>query len=171
MVEGSLRSLSDRVYARKYIDIIVARTGEDVAYQRGATLLYVFYSFVPRAIWPQKPQISTGQLMNSEFGLSQSRLTFVPATFLGELYWNFGFLAVIVGMAAIGGLLGLIGRLQRSLAHMTAPRFILLLLTTYFLVLRFEANIGQQMGKMGRIVIVLLLMHMVLSQIMAVRRT
>lgn len=169
VIEESLRSLSDRVYARKYIDIIVERTGKDVAYQNGATLLYVIYSFIPRAIWPDKPQISTGQLFNREFGLSQSRLTFVPSTFLGELYWNFGYGAVVIGMAVIGGMFGIIGSMARSLPEMTSPRFILLLLATYFLVLRFEAGLGQQFGKMGRIVVVLLLMNMVLSRVMVAR--
>lgn len=169
VVESSMRSLSDRVYARKYVDIIVARTGVDVPYQGGTTLAYVIYSFVPRAIWTGKPQISTGQLFNEQFQLSQSKLTFVPSTFLGELYWNLGVPAVIVGMGLIGAVFGAVGRLQRSLERMTAPRFILLLMTTYFLVLRFEAGIGQQFGKMGRILIALLALHFVLSRLVRAR--
>ncbi|MEM7540207.1 MAG: hypothetical protein AAF384_01340 [Pseudomonadota bacterium] len=160
VIESSLRKLSDRVNARAYIDIIVGRTGIDVGYQNGKTLMRAIYSFIPRAVWPNKPQIATGQLFNHEFGLSASKLTYVPASQLGEFYWNFGVLGVVVGMIGIGVGLGYVGRLQ---GLMTAPRFILLLMTAYFFVLRFEAGFGLQVGKMGRVMAILLVLHAVMN--------
>jgi hypothetical protein len=159
VVRDNLQALADRVNGKHYVDIIVSRTGKDVAYQKGATLANVIYTFVPRAFWPTKPDTSTGQLFNREFGLSESSLTFVPTTFLGEFYWNFGWVGVVIGMVLVGASLGIIGKLHSVRDTVTLPRFVLLLIACYYLVLRFEASIGQQYGIFGRMLIVLLVLH------------
>ena len=170
VAEQSLRGLADRVNARYYVEIIVSRAGKDVSFQNGSTLLYLIYSFIPRAIWAGKPPTSTGQLFNNEFSISESPLTFVPTTFIGEFYWNFGFPAVVVGMFLVGMSLGAIGRLQSSLRSLTLPRFVTLLLACYFLILKFEAGIGQQYGLFGRIFILVLLMHLAIAAVGQVYR-
>ena len=147
----------DRVDCRKYIDIITANVGSRVRYQDGETLMYFFYSFVPKIIWAEKPDISVGQLFNHEFKLSASRLTFVPATQLGELYWNFGMGGVLIGMFLIGVVLAAIGRCCSLGTNATVARFIALLVTAYVVVLRFEDGIAVTYSKLIRMMFILFL--------------
>jgi hypothetical protein len=154
----------DRVDCRKYIDIITANVGTRVRYQEGNTLLYFFYSFVPRALWENKPLISVGQLFNHEFKLSESRLTFVPTTQVGELYWNFGLIAVLVGMFLIGAVLAFIGRSCSLGNYATVTRYLVLLVTAYVVGLRFEDGIAVTYSKLIR----MLLMISVIDFIMRV---
>jgi hypothetical protein len=148
----SLRSLRGRVDGKVYIDIIVAGTNSGKApYMYGETLTLFFQSFIPRLLWPEKPNISTGQLFNKIFHLSASPLTYVPTTQLGEWYWNFAMPGVIAGMFAMGLLFG---RLSGALAtgHMTIARFLVLLVATYYLAIRFEGNIAAQYSMVIRLV-------------------
>ncbi|MGE0485919.1 MAG: hypothetical protein AB7Q81_17360 [Gammaproteobacteria bacterium] len=155
VVASSLRTLKDRVNTRVYVDIITARTGVDVPFQKGRTILNIAYSFVPRALWADKPVATLGQEFNRAFGLSKSSLTFVPTTQLGELYWNYGFVAVIAGMLAIGAFFGAIGNLYYSEAAFNLPRFIIILFACFFLVTRFEASLASEYGRFGRVVLIL----------------
>lgn len=159
VIRDNLQSLADRVNGKHYVDIIVTRTGHDVPFQHGATLANLVYTFIPRAFWAAKPDTSIGQLFNREFGLSESSLTFVPTTFVGEFYWNHGWTGVILGMLLVGASLGYVGKLHSTPAAVTLPRFVLLLMACYYLVLRFEASIGQQYGIFGRLLIVVLVLH------------
>ena len=66
-------------------------------------------------------------------------------------------------MLLVGSSLGYIGRLHSSAAAVTLPRFVLLLMACYYLVLRFEASIGQQYGIFGRVLLILIVFHLILT--------
>lgn len=158
VVGTSLSGLKDRINGKVYVDIIVSGTDSGrVHFQEGETLVLFFKTFIPRMFWPEKPASTTGQLFNMEFHLSESRYTFVPSTQLGELYWNFGTIGVIFGMIGIGVFFGYLASAFSLGKVVTLPRFMVLLLATYYLAIRFEANIALQYSTFIRLVFLIVL--------------
>ncbi|MEQ1802921.1 MAG: hypothetical protein ABL989_13415 [Gammaproteobacteria bacterium] len=165
VAESSIRSLSGRIDHKVYIDIIVAGTeGGKVPMLYGESLGYFFTSFVPRALWPNKPVTTTGQMFNRMFGLSASRYTYVPTTQLGDLYWNFGWPAVIVGMLAMGFIFARMAGAFLDEFRMTLPRFLCLLMATYYLSVYFSGNIATEYSTFVRLLIVIWLLDRLLRQ-------
>lgn len=163
VAESSLMSLSQRIDHKVYIDIIIAGTDSGrVPRLNGESLGYFFTSFVPRAIWPNKPVTTTGQMFNQMFGLSASRHTFVPTTQLGDLYWNFGWPAVIIGMLTMGYIFARMAGAFLNESGMTLPRFVCLLLATYYLSVYFSGNIATEYSNFVRLLVVIWLLDRVL---------
>lgn len=82
----------------------VSRTG----LQLGATMQDLYYAFIPRIIWPEKPPVSRGAWFTSYLGMSYSEAeatTSTGMTIVGEWYWNFGIWGVAFGMFCTGVLL------------------------------------------------------------------
>jgi hypothetical protein len=164
VVGKSLGALKQRIDGKVYIDIIVNGTDSGrVQFLDGKTLMYVLTAFIPRMFWPEKPDMSTGQMFNKAFQLSESRFTFVPTTQLGELYWNFGFTGVIAGMVCIGMIFGLLSSMLGGGGEMTLMRFLLLLLATYFLAVRFEVNLALQYPIFVRLLVLLTIIHTIVG--------
>ena len=87
---------------------IVERTPDPIPYWGGETYKPLVSSWIPRALWPGKPEERTG----NAFG---GRYQFVPETdttislnlpWITEMYANFGRGGVIAGMFLIGLLFG-----------------------------------------------------------------
>lgn len=168
---SSLRGLRQRIDGKVYIDIIVAGTDSGkVGRLYGESLWLFFQSFIPRFLWADKPIITTGQLFNREFKLSASRYTFVPTTQLGELYWNFAWPGVLLGMAAIGMVFGRLATTLFSGHGMTLPRFLVLMMSVYFLAIRFEGNIASQYSTVARLLILVWLLDKILRSMGVSRR-
>ena len=92
--------LQDFSMAVQFVD----RTGFSM---NGAELLNIFFSFIPRAIWPSKPIVSLGGWFNTEVyggGPNNAAAITVP----GDFYLNFGWLGVPIGMLLYGALLRVI---------------------------------------------------------------
>ena len=67
-------------------------------YLFGSSLMKIFYVMIPRQLWLDKPsgvQELIVQQHNNLFVGGTSQTT----TMIGEFYWNFGLIGVIVGMA------------------------------------------------------------------------
>jgi hypothetical protein len=80
----------------------------------GETMKYASYAFIPRLIWPDKPSVTRGAWFSTRLGLFESEAdatTSIGMTAVGELYWNFGTLGVLVGMFVIGCLQGILWRM------------------------------------------------------------
>lgn len=73
-------------------------------------------------------------------------------TMLGELYWNFAMPGVILGMFLMGMILRGVATSVSNGRSITLPRFLVLLLVTYFLAIRFEGNIANQFSTVMRLV-------------------
>jgi hypothetical protein len=167
----SLDKLRQRIDGKVYVDIIVNGTDSGrVRFLSGETLMYLFYAAIPRMFWHEKPDMSTGQMFNKAFSLSQSSFTFVPTTQLGELYWNFGTLGVIAGMTCIGIVFGVLSSMFLVSKDMTVVRFMLLMLASYFLAVRFEANIGLQYPTFFKLLIVLSIFDFIIGRLGLHRR-
>jgi hypothetical protein len=151
---------ANRISLKQNVLLIVDRTGKDVEFQDGYTLAPLLFAFVPRFILPNKQDASeAGLLFNDEFGIA-SEGVFISVSHLGDLYWNFGWPGVVTGMLAIGALMGLVGALCRLDRSASLPKFLLLMLTVYLLVFRFETSIALGYTYWARAVVLLLLIHL-----------
>ena len=76
--------------------------------QMGETMDYIAYAFVPRIIWPDKPNVSRGAWFTAYLGFAayeDEATTSTGITATGELYWNFGIIGVVTGMFLLGFLI------------------------------------------------------------------
>lgn len=76
-------------------------------YKYGADFFGVLTSLVPRAVWPDKPIFSPG----AEYGFWLNTITSVTPFPIGEMYWNGGYVGVVLGMMLWGAMLALAMRL------------------------------------------------------------
>jgi hypothetical protein len=109
---GHSQSLLERTSVRGSVQMIVQRTGVDVKFQNGSTLTPLLATFVPRIVWSDKPTVATGRVVNKEFRVTEADFwdTYISPSIPGELYWNFGWPGLLIGMAVIGGALGTLGQ-------------------------------------------------------------
>jgi hypothetical protein len=71
----------------------------------GRTMNYVLVGFVPRMFWKAKPNLDRGREFTAELGIASSAETAHTSTGQtspGELYRNFGWIGVILGMLVLG---------------------------------------------------------------------
>jgi len=80
------------------LDAVPRREG----FQYGATLVSWVYAPIPRTYWLDKPVVRSGQIIGQIIYEGQFVKTGVPPGFVAELYWNFGFPGVVVGMFVFG---------------------------------------------------------------------
>jgi hypothetical protein len=106
------QSLLERTSVLGSVQMIVQRTGADVKFQNGSTLTPLLATFVPRIVWSDKPTVATGRVVNKEFRVTEADFwdTYISPSIPGELYWNFGWPGILIGMLAIGGALGILGQ-------------------------------------------------------------
>jgi hypothetical protein len=103
------QTLLERTSVRGSIQMIVEKTGNGVPFQHGYTLTPLLGTFIPRIISSDKVSIETGRLLNREFHVSDSEDLYLSPSIPGELYWNFGWPGVLLGMAIIGAAVGTLG--------------------------------------------------------------
>lgn len=130
----------ERMSLKGSVDLIVTHTGHDVAFRNGYTLLPLLAVFIPRIAWPDKPSIEVGRLVTKDFSIGESSNLYTSPSHLGELYWNFGWPGVILGMAAIGLLLGIVGAASDLSAAVTLTRVLVVMVTLQQLMISFEST-------------------------------
>jgi hypothetical protein len=159
---------SDTVFERSSlksnVELIVSRVGRDVPMEYGYTLQPVVTAFIPRLIWPGKPDVQTGRLMNKVFNLSPVEDTYISPSHIGELYWNFGWSGVVVGMFLFGLLLGYIGSRTDLSQAPTLTRVMVIVLTARLIVLGAEGAIAPQYVVWMRSMLAIGLMHLFLAR-------
>jgi hypothetical protein len=144
--KGSTRTQSalERATTKGSVEIIVRGTGSVRPFQEGYTLTPMVTAFIPRLLWSDKPSIATGQIMNKEFNVSEGTDTYISPSHLGELYWNFGWAGVVVGMSAIGLLLGTLAAKFNLAEAATITRLLVVLVTVRLLIMGSEGEIATQ---------------------------
>jgi hypothetical protein len=95
---------------------IVDETPKLVPYWGGATYLPLFTSYVPRALWPEKPIENTGNVFGRRYRYIASNDfgTSINLPWIVEMYANFGNLGVLIGMPLVGLLLAFLDRKLNS---------------------------------------------------------
>jgi hypothetical protein len=111
------------------VGYIVNRVATE-GYTYGGELAYLTWAVIPRVLWKDKPFVSRGEWFTSEIGFSMNEgasTTSTGMTSPGELYWNFGWAGVAIGMSFLGYL---ISRLLWRLA-LPDPRVSLIAMLPY----------------------------------------
>lgn len=87
--------------------VVVRDVPDRVPFQGGWTIANIGLSLIPRALWPGKPGMTIGQWVSENFthGGGVETSTSVGPTWIGELYLNFGFPGIVVGMGLFGVML------------------------------------------------------------------
>lgn len=152
--------LALRITLKQNMEMILERTGKDIAFQQGNTIAPLLYAFIPRFIAPNKGDSSaTGQIFNREFRISPDRDTYISVGHLGEFYWNFGWPGLVIGMMIIGFIMASAATLLRLDVCPTLPKFLILLMTIYLLALRFEGALAMTYTIWARALVMLLLLN------------
>ena len=157
-------SFIERTSMKAVVHMIVSRTGDTVPFQGGHTIEPLMSAFIPRIIWPDRPDVQTGQLVNKEFHVSEQADTNISPSHLGELYWNFGWGGVLVGMTLIGALLGVIAARCDLTRSITLTRVLVLILTIKLLILGFESVINIQYTMWMRTMLAVGFLHLVFAR-------
>jgi hypothetical protein len=124
------------------VEVIVERTGNGVQFQNGHTLSPLLATFVPTLLWSDKRPVQTGRLLNSEFHMVDSDSIWISPSHLGELYWNFGWPGVVLGMGAIGLICGWVGARFNIAEYRTVTRVLVTVITIKQLIVGFEGAIS-----------------------------
>ena len=101
MVVG-LQQTSNRLNGLGILSVIMRDAGTRVPYQWGWSISYIPMSFVPRIVWPGKPKFMTGQWVTDNFGGGPHVSSSTGATWIGELYYNFSWPGIVIGMMILG---------------------------------------------------------------------
>ncbi len=159
----TLRSFVNRVSYKPTIELIVERVGTAAPFQHGKTLAPLLSSFVPRFLWPDKPDLSVGQYFNRELHISDAEDTYISTTMLGEMYWNFGWFGIVAGFLVFGYGLGFIDRRCELSSQPTVTKFLILVVTLYTFGARFEDGIAMGLTLWLRSMVVIALLHAAFS--------
>jgi hypothetical protein len=99
-LENLMLRLGDPVAAGVICDFV-----ESAGLLHGAGMDYVPMSFIPRVLWRDKPFVERGRYFTTALGMSSdesSATTSTGQTAAGELFWNFGWPGVVIGMYVLG---------------------------------------------------------------------
>ena len=138
--QASVPERLDDVATRMFSGIMVGYLVQDTkvhGLKMGETMNYVLYAVIPRLFWPDKPNVSRGAWFTAYLGAASSEDTARTASALtaeGELYWNFGLVGMIAGMAALGWLIGRLMWKTAGVDPRANPIRMLAYLMTIFLV-------------------------------------
>ncbi len=83
-----------------WLAVVIGLVPDRLAFQNGATFGQLLAQFVPRAVWPSKPD----PIDYSVTMLVQGIRSGSPFTIIGELYLNFGVPGIVAGMFVFGAL-------------------------------------------------------------------
>lgn len=105
------RGLAWRIGHVMTLGQVMEKTPQSVPFWNGETYKPLITSFIPRLIWPGKPEERVGATFGARYGYQQPHDTnSFNLPWLTEMYVNFGWIGVVVGMSAVGMFLGFLER-------------------------------------------------------------
>jgi len=160
----------ERSNVKPSVEVFVQQTGNGVDFQSGHTLSPILQTFVPKILWPDKLVIPTGQLFNKQFHLYDNDNIYVSPSHLGELYWNFGWPGVLVGMTLIGSICGWVGARFNLSEFRTVTRVLVTVITIRQLIVVFESSISDCYVVWLRSLACIGILHLAFARVPAVSR-
>ncbi len=107
-LQNSTSAFMRRMAVITSVAAILRDVPRSVDFKYGETLVLAPISIlIPRFVWPDKPNIAIGGEFGRTFHLASwlGEGTYIAATIVGELYWNFHVPGVVIGMFLFGGAL------------------------------------------------------------------
>jgi hypothetical protein len=84
------------------LTVIVRDTGSRVPFQGGWSLAQIPIAYIPRVLWPGKPVLGTGGFITEHYCYGPGIESSTGATWPGNLYMEFGWMGILIGMTLIG---------------------------------------------------------------------
>jgi len=100
-VRGAASTLS-RFDGLGVTSVILRDCPARVPFQGGWSIAHIFITYVPRILWKGKPELSSGQWVTTNFGPGADVISATGPTWIGELWFNFGWRGVVTGMFLMG---------------------------------------------------------------------
>lgn len=125
---------------------VINMTPAVVPYWSGDSYRTLWTSFIPRALWPGKPQATIGQDFGHRYGLigPNDQWTSINLPWLVEFYANFGTLGVFGGMFLVGAFFRFL--VQKFRVPVNAPMEHALAVTVMFGLFYAESNFALMVG-------------------------
>jgi len=123
-IDHSIGSFQSRLAAVNMLAAVVRDVPRWVPYAKGKTIIDLLPLFIPRVFWPDKPVFRMGRTFGETFRVvgALDEETNVAVTVPGELYWNFSWPGIVVGMMLLGMLMRwLYRRYAEAAPGATAP--------------------------------------------------
>lgn len=144
---------------------VIEDTPNRVPYWQGQTYLPLATSFIPRIIFPDKPEEKTGNLFGRRYNYlsSDDSVTSFNLPWIVEMYANFGYLGVLIGMPLVGVVLVFLDKKLNN-SSMNTLEFVAGATIIFQLVYQ-ESNFSLMMGGVISLSVALyLLFNFVLSE-------
>lgn len=99
-----ISATSSRFDSLGILSAIVRDCPRRVPFQGGWSLAHIPLGYVPRIVWPAKPQNPTGQWVSDNFAFAghKGMRSATGPSWVGELYFNFGWPGIVIGMLLMG---------------------------------------------------------------------
>ena len=101
-VAEGIQATTNRVDALGIASVIMHDTPSRVPFQGGWSIGLIFVSYIPRVIWPEKPVMTIGIWVTETYGPGAHIVSHTGPSWIGELYFNFGYTGIICGMLILG---------------------------------------------------------------------
>ena len=114
--EGKIGSLVRRMSHIWVFHAVADKSPSELPYWRGRSYLPIITSFIPRVIYPDKPEERVGYKFGVEYGFIEPVDTHMSINlpWITEMLVNFGKLGVVLGMMLAGAFLDILDRLFNS---------------------------------------------------------
>jgi O-antigen polysaccharide polymerase Wzy len=153
----------ERSSSKWNMETLVQHAGVDTPFLGGTTLVAIPMAFVPRLLAPDKADVSVGQLFSKKI-LKSTEDTYISISHLGELYWNFGWGGVLIGMPLAGLVLGFVGAKSSLERRMSMTRLLVLMATVQPLCMGFGGTMPISYVIWLRSMAAIGLMHLLFSR-------
>lgn len=139
-------SIINRIAHIVTLGYVVKMTPASVPYWSGDSYRTLWISFIPRALWPGKPQATIGQDFGHRYALigTNDEWTSINLPWLVEFYANFGTLGVLAGMFFVGVFFRIL--VQKFRVPVSSPMEHALAVTVLFGLFYAESNFALMVG-------------------------
>jgi hypothetical protein len=91
---------------------VLLKVPEKYPYFEQSTYSNLITSFIPRALWKNKPKSEVGREFSVKYGFNpEGNLTSINLPWVAELYLNFSFFGLFFGMFVMGAFIALLNKL------------------------------------------------------------
>lgn len=144
---------------------IINAVPDKIEYRNGEMLYAWATALIPRSIWRDKPMwIERGPYIMQNVFDSKNKISGIPPGYIAELYWNFGWLGVAVGMLLFGYLVRLFYMSFMSININPVSSIIYTFFVTRFVLFSLGNDLGTGFIKLGLDLVPLLMILCVVQK-------
>ncbi len=153
--QGSVDSTTERTTYINLFSNVIEYTPIIVPYWGGTTYSNLLTSYIPRALWPDKPIENIGNVFGKRYKYlnRNDNSTSVNLPWMVEMYVNFGTSGVLIGMPLVGMFLAFLEQKLNSLGM--DPLEVVIGATVLFTLITQESNFSLMVGGLFNITVAL----------------